>query len=291
MSLKPIHFSSIVTESNLAIDFLVEKTSMSASLIKKIMIFGGCFHKKQNLGKKIRLRRAKYILHKGDFIELYFDPKIDFNQQFFPEELMVGKDFSIWFKPTGMHSQGTKYGDGNSLFHHVEKSTTKPCFLIHRLDQEVSGLLLIGHSKEFTGLISKNWNTDLIEKYYEAIVESIYSGEMIITTPLDKLEAKTEIIKKMPMEKGEKLLIKIHTGRLHQIRRHLAGQTFPIVGDKKYGSTIKCQIKLMSTRITFTHPLTNKIFDCVVPKRLKLNDSIIFHHSNDDDFLEHDDES
>jgi tRNA pseudouridine32 synthase/23S rRNA pseudouridine746 synthase len=151
-------------ESNI-VDYLHSKTGLSKSLIKKLMLRGAVWltHKKRD-----RVRRAKKTLYPGNRIELFYDPKIE------PKDLKVqiikkGKDWSIWYKPAGMLTQGTDYGDEGTLLRQVEQEQGLS-YLVHRLDSQTSGLVLFAHSKRKAAEISKALQNNEIKKFYQAEV-------------------------------------------------------------------------------------------------------------------------
>ena len=78
--------------------------------------------------------------------------------------------YSVWFKPAGLMSQGTKYGDHCSLLRLAGlffKSKRK-VFPVHRLDREASGMVLIAHDKTAAGKLSRLFRSQQIIKRYRA---------------------------------------------------------------------------------------------------------------------------
>ena len=58
-----------------------------------------------------------------------------------------------------------------------------------------------------------------------------------------------------------KVLVKLHTGRTHQIRVQFSSRRMPLVGDGKYGSKINNDLALWSHKIAFTHPKTKQLME------------------------------
>ena len=96
-----------------------------------------------------RLRRAQTALQAGQQLQLHYDD--DLLQRQCADAVLISdqQQYSVWFKPAGMLSQGNEWGDHLSLLRAVEQyfSANRPVFLLHRLDREASGLVLIAHSK------------------------------------------------------------------------------------------------------------------------------------------------
>ncbi len=145
-------------------------------------------------------------------------------------------------------------------------------FTVHRLDKEVSGLIVYAKNAEAAADISRQISEGKFEKEYLAIV----SGKL--DTPTDKLcdllyhdkqRNKTYVVKKKRAGVKEailkyslldydgvndtsKLKIKLLTGRTHQIRVQLASRGHSIIGDRKYGSPINMKpIRLHSHSLSF----------------------------------------
>ena len=94
-----------------------------------------------------RLRRAQSPVAAGDLLQLNYDDDL-LSRQCEPAVLLADeRHFSLWYKPPGMLSQGNEWGDHLSLLRFAEQQLgNRAVFLIHRLDREASGLLLLAHS-------------------------------------------------------------------------------------------------------------------------------------------------
>ena len=122
--------------------------------------------------------------------------------------------------------------------------------LLHRLDKETSGVLLLVKNKEFQDTAIEAFKKFEVEKSYIAWVWGVVYENMIINEPLLTVKrggsAFTKVSKKgkealttiEPMEifgKRSKIRISIKTGRTHQIRAHLKYAGYSIIGDRMYG--------------------------------------------------------
>lgn len=220
------------SDPNILVDFLALKSGLSKSRLKVVLTRGGvwCVGK-----KKRRVRRATQAIQTGDVFELYDDPKLEVADTSGVFALENGKEFSVWYKPEGVFSQGTPYGDEGSLLRLLEKEK-KEVFLIHRLDRETAGLMVFAHNKKAAALLSKQFAGGEITKIYQAEVQGHVAQTMgIIDRPLNGKSAITHYQVHQKLEASTLLQIELETGRLHQIRRHLEAIGHPVLGDPKYG--------------------------------------------------------
>ena len=122
--------------------------------------------------------------------------------------------------------------------------------LLHRLDKDTSGVLLLVKNDKFGKKAIEEFRNLRVKKEYLAVVRGILSEEICINEPIITLKTNGGAISKISpngkeaisniipiMVSGKKSLVKVEikTGRTHQIRVHLNFATYPIVGDKKYG--------------------------------------------------------
>jgi tRNA pseudouridine32 synthase/23S rRNA pseudouridine746 synthase/23S rRNA pseudouridine1911/1915/1917 synthase len=148
-------------------------------------------------------------------------------------------------------------------------------FIVHRLDREVSGILVVARTEQAKNALQSQW--DEVEKHYLALVHGVPPkpegkfSSYLVEVGVHKVRANTDsrrggklahtAYKLIAEGKGLSLLdINLLTGRKHQIRVHLADNRLPIVGDEKYGEKRDGarRLGLHAKSIAFKHPFTGE---------------------------------
>lgn len=246
---------------------LANHTELSQAKIKDAMHKGAVWLSRGN--DKRRLRRASKPLKVGDKLELNYNAEL-LNQRV-PEPKLIhdAQHYSVWFKPYGLHCQGSRWGDFASINRWVEinlpkllNSSERPVFLVHRLDRATSGLILLCHSKTAARLFSAMFEEGKMDKRYQAIVHGDFSRmphDYAVDQRVDGKAAQS-VFSYVGSKEGCSLVdVKLLTGRKHQIRQHLSSLEFPIVGDRLYGRDDDKgrDLQLQSVSLRFMCPLNN----------------------------------
>lgn len=179
-------------------------------------------------------------------------------------------------KPPGMPAQADKTGD-SSLLQWAEAECGHALHPVHRLDRPASGILLLAKSKEAMTHLQLQFQARAIEKEYLAVVEALPAepeGTLVhyMQKNAEKNRAFLSPEERPGTERAELsyrlvgssqryhlLLVRLITGRHHQIRAQLAGIGCPIKGDVKYGArrgNKDRSIHLHAWRLGFEHPGT-----------------------------------
>ena len=200
--------------------------------------------------------KAKDKVHTGD--EMSLDPIFENRVSWEGEDIPINilheeEDFIIINKSPGlvMHpGAGCHSGTlANALaFHFPELKKLPRCGIVHRLDKDTSGLLVVAKNEKFRNFFVTKLQDREIFKQYEAIVVGQVIGSFSIDHPLErdprnrvKMRATDfgrDAVSHVSLIKFYKgyshISIEIETGRTHQIRVHLSHQKLPIIGDSLY---------------------------------------------------------
>ena len=187
------------------------------------------------------------------------------------EILYSDRSIAVCVKPVGLDSE-------HELPAALAAQLGGQIFPIHRLDQNVGGLMVFARTKAAAGELSKAIQDGTFIKEYVALVhgQPPESGDWEDYLYKDSRKNKVFSVKKQrPGVKyarlefvrktaGETSLvhIRLHTGRSHQIRVQFASRGFPLVGDHKYGSRAReTAPMLFSCRLTFPQGGKSQTFE------------------------------
>lgn len=266
---KKIVFKKTVKKGDplILIDYLQKYSELSKSILKKVLNNGGVHVRLFSDSKLKRIRRATQEINNDSLIEFYYDPNLTNMEVVPPREILKRNEWGIWYKPQGLLSEGTAFGDHCSILRYVEKEKHK-AWLIHRLDREAQGLMLIAYTKKAAALMSEIWQKRDVRKLYKVEVLGQIKKDGDITFPLDGKSAHTTYTVLNTGEYTTTLLVEIYTGRLHQIRRHMDMMGHPVIGDPKYGVGNKNEdgLKLIAHQLIFIDPITKQEINFTLPE-------------------------
>jgi RluA family pseudouridine synthase len=154
------------------------------------------------------------------------------------------KDWLAVDKPPGMPTQPTRDRDLRSLEEWL-RIRYRDIYLIHRLDTHTSGVVVFARHRTAAAELSSLFMSRAIAKTYLAVAEGTIDRELTIESPIGGKDAHT-IVKPLRQLDGSTLVeARILTGRTHQIRIHLKSIERPVVGDRRYGSTMSAPRMLL----------------------------------------------
>lgn len=246
MTLKKFKISDALYEGMRLDKFIIEKISIPYRLVQR-----------QIREKNIRVNNSRtlsnYKLQMSDIVSVHRDFDTELKKDKFSKipknlEKKIKKsilyqsdDFIILNKWSGIACQrGNKVSNSIDDLIRVFDNITNKAKLVHRLDKDTSGLLIIALNKSSSRYFQGEFRNLKIEKTYSAIVENkpensygIFNNSINIQGK--DLEASTSYKIQRRLQKGLYLLeLKPTFGRKHQIRLHCAKNNCPILGDKKY---------------------------------------------------------
>jgi RluA family pseudouridine synthase len=227
-------------------------------------------HRAAKPSQLLKVRDKVYVLSTNTGAE----PEVDVNYKVVFEDdhiLVVDKPGNLPVHPTGRYFFHTlltqlrvSLGEGGGGPHEVDQR--KEFYLVHRIDRETSGLLVIAKTPAAAASLVAQWERREVSKQYLAIVKGrVEKDSFVVDAPLAK-DPHSEIKLKMhvaelgaggeplylprsevlPSKTGIEVVERVgnytvvrclpHTGRQHQIRVHLFHVGHPIAGDKLYGT-------------------------------------------------------
>ena len=226
---------------------------------------------------------------------------LDLDIVFEDEDLIiVNKPAGLVVHPGTGNTHGTLM---NGLLNHVAALEALPrAGIVHRLDKDTSGLLLVGKKlTSHTALVRALADRD-ISRHYLAICVGVLTGGGKVDAPIGRNPA--DRVKMSVQDQGKPAIthfrvkerfrahtfvdVQLDTGRTHQIRVHFAHRRNPLVGDQVYGGrlampagateelreSLRCfkRQALHATRLSFVHPKSGETIEQLVGPPQDLND-------------------
>jgi RluA family pseudouridine synthase len=226
-----------------------------------------------------------YQLKPGDSVEFVLRPGVAAKVSMPFPVLYDDQEVIVIDKPAGISTSSV---DGSENIQHTlseylkEKSKgSVRTYVVHRLDKEVSGVLILAKSEAVMEAIKDKWVET--EKHYYAFVEGgpkepegtvkswlIEDGTQKMHSGKDDTKGKLAIThyKTIRTVNNNTLLdVKTETGRKNQIRVHMSDLGCPIIGDRKYGASAEFirRVRLHAYSISFPHPSNGKIITIESP--------------------------
>ena len=189
--------------------------------------------------------------------------------------LYSDSEIVVCIKEKGVVSQQGKPGQ-KSMIDILSSECGCEIYPVHRLDKEVGGVMVYAKTQKSVANLSAQVSERKMEKHYLATTEKSDlppEGTMEDLLYFDKGKNKSFVVKrerrgvkkavleyKQVSTDGERTVYRVRllTGRTHQIRVQFASRKQPLVGDRKYGSPLQCDIGLVSCFVAFKHPTTGE---------------------------------
>jgi 23S rRNA pseudouridine1911/1915/1917 synthase len=204
--------------------------------------------------------------------------------------LVVDKPAGLVVHPARGHREGTL---SQMLAGTAAGGEPERAGIVHRLDRDTSGLLVVACSEEAHRLLQAALRERLIEREYLALVEGRPPARTgTIEAPIGRhprirtrmavdgvggREARTHFTLERTLRDVSLLRLRLDTGRTHQIRVHLQAIDHPVCGDPEYGTSGMLGLArqfLHATRLSFPHPITGEQIDVSSPLPADLREAL-----------------
>ncbi|MFK7766610.1 MAG: RluA family pseudouridine synthase [Mariniblastus sp.] len=252
-------------------------------------------------------RESHFRVAEGDVVQIQYDPKAGYPEIRKPWE---DRTFEVVFedswiivvnKTAGVLTVPTEKSNSNTLLDRLKLYVNhsrrgRECFVVHRLDRQVSGLLVFAKTTigaellqtQFTEMVPKRMFTGIVNGIVEK-PEGVFESHLATAKNLDQFSVygKEKETGKHAVTNykviGTKLdttivEVELRTSRRHQLRVHFADAGHPVIGDPRYGKKksnhrnwTKRRMALHSHRLEFYHPESGEpiSFQSPVPTSIK----------------------
>ena len=275
----------VVKKDGELLDYLYNNLDIPKKKIKQYLTHGAIYVNNS------RTTRYNYKVVAGMNITIDTDSK---NKKTLPFEILFEDDHIIVVnKPSGLLTIATAKEKDRTLYHIVReylvsKDKNARVFIVHRLDKDTSGVVVLAKDEKTKNQLQENWNEYVSLREYVAVVhghlkkDSDRIVQMLSETKTNlvyvskKEDAKEAITNYKVVKTSDKyslVSINIETGRKNQIRVAFNSLGNPIVGDKKYGDIKdnENRLYLHANRLKMYYPVIKKdiLFETSTPNEFK----------------------
>ena len=163
------------------------------------------------------------------------------------------------------------------------KDPRNKLFIVHRLDRDTSGLMMMAKNVSAKDTMQHNWNSMVLNRKYVTVVEGYVeqdsgvvrsylaeTSEFEVYSTDNPEEGKLAVTRYKVLKRGcghTLLEVELDTGRKNQIRVHMKDLGHPIAGDRRYGAkkTIIHRLALHAQTLRFVHPVTRRDMNFTTP--------------------------
>ena len=229
-----------------------------------------------------------YELKKGDVVkvntsrefQVFSNPRLKIMYED-DDIIVVNKGYGLLSIGTDTKSTGTAYWILRDYVKRIDPRNK--IFIVHRLDQHTSGLMMFAKNEKAKNAMQHNWNNMVLDRRYVAVVEGQIEPP---SGTIDSWLAENSVHKVYPTGQegvGQRAVthyttlasnsryslveLQLSTGRKNQIRAHMEQIGHPIAGDKRYGSSASPihRLALHAQTLRFIHPITRRDMNFSLP--------------------------
>ena len=275
----------VVTKEGELLDYLYNNLDMPKKRIKQYLTHGSIFVNNN--------KTTKYNYHLIPGMNIIIDTE-NKNKKTLPFDILFEDDHIIVVnKPSGLLTIATTKEREKTLYHIVRdylisKNRNAKVFIVHRLDRDTSGVVILAKDEKTKNKLQENWNEYVSLREYVAlvhgklnkrsdrIVQKLKETKTNLVYVSHDNEGKEAITNYQVIKENDKytlVSINLETGRKNQIRVAFNTLHHPILGDKKY-SEIKdneSRLYLHANRLKMYYPEIKKeiLFETATPNEFK----------------------
>jgi len=287
--------------------FIVDERTHGQRLDKLLVVHAGEFSRSHLQGlierglarvDGVPARAASQHVRAGQAVEIELQPT-DESRAFRAEPmalaivdedehlLVIDKPAGLVVHPAPGHWSGTLVN--GLLAHHPGAATLPRAGIVHRLDKDTTGLMVVAKSLPAMTALTRAIAARELRREYVAIVHGVVAEGMVqIDAPIGRdpvsrvkmavtragRHARTDVARMVGNEHFTAVACRLHTGRTHQIRVHLAARGHPLVADTLYGGAPALGLQrqaLHAFRLGFMHPIdgTARSYEAALPADLQ----------------------
>ena len=274
----------IVNKEGELLDYLYNNLDMPKKRIKQYLTHGSIYVNNN------KTTQYNYKLIKGMTIVIDTDSK---NKKELPFDILFEDDHIIVVnKPSGLLTIATAKEKEKTLYHIVRdylisKDKNSRIFIVHRLDKDTSGIVVLAKDEKTKNKLQENWNEYVTLREYIGVVHGTLKNKedkivqnlketktnlVYVSRDKDGKEAITNYKVIKENDKYSMVSVIIETGRKNQIRVAFSTLKHPLVGDKKYGiRDNENRLYLHANRLKMYYPEIKKdiLFETTTPNEFK----------------------
>lgn len=266
----PQHYTFRVSpeDAGLRLDQLLAKRvpELSRRTARKALLIGGVFV------ERVRVKVASKLIQPGRRVDVHLGAAMEAVAQAEksappPLEILIEDEHLLVVdKPAMLPTAATRETDRHNLLHYLSQRETSPhLHLVHRLDLETSGVLVVAKDAETAHGLGEALKVHAVERIYSVALRGELSGDTSVDEPIEGRPACTSfrpVARKAGTTLAEAILA---TGRTHQIRVHAHHLGMPVLGDRRYGRGSRLdppRLALHARVLGFRHPVTGQPVRC-----------------------------